>query len=854
MTAERLGDCEKCPLNERPVVPGYGPKGGLVVVGEAPGQNEARRGRPFVGDAGEVLRQVLKACGQDPDEVYYTNAVVRHPVGNKTPGMIPIRACNDRLHDELADVTPTKILSVGGVALTALTRAKRVLPITKERGLAQWVEVGGKQVLYVPSIHPALVLRDPDMFPDLVFDVQKLLRIEAPHPEIPVDTYVAESWDDLEGRLQELASATVISCDLETYGFNPIYKPLLSIGFGAADDVGGASVIVPEELIAEKRVNDLVWEFITEVPSRFVFHNAKFDLQFLRHYHGRWYPDDVLMGDTMLLHYLHDERPIGRYLGHSLKDIARTWYDVPDYHWDFEAFYATPKEERDYAGLYRYQGQDCVYTARLAFDIPTRLEEEMDEDGSEWFDPLGVHDRILMPGARAFAQAEYHGTYIDQPFFQTMGADLEAKSEASRKALEVVAGEGFNPGSPAQVKAFIQTLGTITKLAVHRGYMRQTDDVTTDRETLEAMIRLWGKDDDRSKILQHIIDYRNAQKTLQTNVNGLLSRIDPDGRIRPSFQLAGTATGRLSCSNPNFQNIPAYSEYNVRAAFAAPDPDHLFVEVDYSQLELRVAAWLSQDPDLIDVFRSGKDIHSEVAVAMFHKPAEEITSGERYMAKRVDFGILYGRSAKALAEGPEMDYLVDRLGGERWSLEQAEVYVRRFLDGFPRLRDWMEEVAKGAVRDHYVDTPLGRRRRFPYITKSNVGHTRRQAVNTPIQGVASDLCLEALVRISKRTHEFGGQVLFAVHDSVALEVPVRSIAKAVEILRYEFEENLSIDPMGIPFPSDIEVGRNWGNLTKYDDPTDKGKVGAAITLEPRSSRARPPAKRGGRSAIGGRHR
>src|SRR5688500_17261703 len=121
----QLGDCEKCPLNDRPIVPGYGPKGGLMVVGEAPGASDARRGKPFISDAGALLREVLRACGQDPDEVYYTNTVIRHPLGNKTPGLTPIRACNDRLFQELQDVSPTKILSVGGVALTGMTRAAR---------------------------------------------------------------------------------------------------------------------------------------------------------------------------------------------------------------------------------------------------------------------------------------------------------------------------------------------------------------------------------------------------------------------------------------------------------------------------------------------------------------------------------------------------------------------------------------------------------------------------------------------------------------------------------------------------------------------------------------------------------
>lgn len=807
MTIELLGDCDKCPLKDRPIVYGYGPHGGLAIVGEAPGASEARRGKPFVGDSGILLRETLRALGQDPDEIYFTNAVIRHPPGNKTPTMTPIRACNHRLMEELAQVAPTKILTCGGVALTAVSQAGRVLPVTKLRGRAQWVDVGGHTSLLVPTIHPAAVLRDPNMFPDFMYDLEKWLRVEAPMPDPEVETIICHSRRNVRGMLEMLEAASVVSCDLETYGFNPFSDDLISIGFGAiAEDGAGLSVIVPEGILPLVR-GDL-WNWMTAPKRNLVFHNAKFDLQFLNRYFDAPLPDETHVGDTMLLHYLVDERPIGRYLGHGLKDLARTRYDVEDYAWDFEAFYATEKSERDYNGLYHYQGLDCYFTIRLFFDLLEEVAAEQRDDGSEWFDPLYVHSQILVPGAQAFALAEYHGTYIDRPFFEHLGQRLEHRLERRLAALKVWASEDagmadFNPGSPIQVQQLAYE--------VYR-FPGRGDGV--DREHLEAMIRQRPRTR-AAKVLQHIINWRNDKKVADTYVTGLLEKVDTDGRIRPDFQLAGTATGRLSCRNPNFQNIPAYMAWPVRQGFAAP-PGFVFCEADYSQLELRVAAWLSQDPDLIDVFTSGKDIHAEVAVAMFGKPAEEITEKERYMAKRVDFGIMYGRSAKALAEGPEMDYYVDELGGERWSIEQAELYVTRFLEGFLVLREWMKTTADNALKHQWVDTPLGRRRRFPYVTRAMVGHLRRQAVNTPIQGVASDMCLTALNRLSQRLEEFGGHILFAVHDSIAMEIPADKMAVARPIIQYEMSDpdRLPIDAAGLPFPCDIEVGPNWGQLAK----------------------------------------
>lgn len=804
----RLGDCEKCPLNTRPVVSGYGPKGGLAIVGEAPGAQEARRGRPFVGDSGALLRQTLRAVGVDPDEVYMTNAVVRHPPGNKTPGMTIIRNCQHRLMEELAEVRPTKILTVGGVALTAVLQASRVLPITKMRGRAQWIDVGGRNVLLVPTLHPSLVLRDPEYFRDFANDIQKWIEVEEPEPDPVVETIVAWDLPTIEKYLDFMGHASAVSCDLETSGFNPKYNALYSIGFGVIDqDDEGVSLIIPREVLPLPGVKDLLWEWMWAPHRNLVFHNAKFDLQFLMHYFGQFIPKTAHVGDTMLLHYLLDERPIGRYLGHGLKDLARVRYDVDDYRFDFAAFYEDREDDRDYEALYRYQGLDTYFTIRLFYELLTEAAEEFPDQDLR--SVLDVHAEILAPATVSFAEAEYHGTYIDRAFFEDLGRKLERRLDRRLRALRCATEqEDFNPGSPPQVNRLVDSLG----------YKGRHPGSSVDREALEALIRQdKGKRPHprRAKILRTILGWRVDSKVLQTYVTGLLEKVDPDGRIRPDFQLAGTATGRLSCRNPNFQNIPAYMAWKVRRGFAAP-PGYVFMEADYSQLELRVAAWLSEDPDLIDVFASGKDIHMEVATTMFNKPPDDISSAERYMAKRVDFGILYGRSPKALAEGAEMDYLEDELGGERWTQEQAEMYVKRFLDGYPRLRDWMRELADQALRDQYVDTPLGRRRRFPFVNRAMVGHLRRQAVNTPIQSIASDLCLTALTRVNRRLEEedMDAYILFSVHDSIALEVAEGEVERVAAMIREEMTQNLPIETRGIPFPCDIEVGPNWNDVEK----------------------------------------
>jgi DNA polymerase-1 len=830
-----LGDCAKCPLfvdlDYKHLVRGYGVADRLVVIGEAPGASEVSQGRPFVGESGRLIRKVLSQLGIDPDEdVYWTNAVLCRPPGNKTPTPTAIKACNDRLVKvELPMVMPKKILALGGIALSGMMGTPAGLPITKWHGKGMYVKYGpdhgdhpldsytydgcpgcedAGEAFAVATYHPAAVMRDLDLFRDFVRDIQKLISRSSPYGDIPikhvVPTVPKNALDALELLLN---SSGAVSCDIETTGLNPLSDEIISIGFGAVGEGVSPSIIIRRDTLDNDVVGQLrLYDLMSKYDGDLVFQNGKFDLQFLDVFFGMALRPKHFK-DTMILHYVLDERPIGRYAAHGLKDLARIYYDVDDYRFDFNAFFAkranaTPEElEKAYDELFAYQAKDTVYTAMLYDDLGDELLEEyadtMTKDGTIGHKLL---NETLYPGTLAFTEIELYGAMIDVPYLQAKKRDYTKLLDDQLKELQALAWPEFNPSSPVQVqKLFFD----IWKLDSSRGK-------STEREALDSLIK-------RTRSAEHVagirkvIEYRLRSKVLATYIDGMLRRVDADGRLRTDIRIAGTSTGRLSSSDPNLQNIPTLMGPEIRNAFIATE-GHTFVEVDYSQLELRVAAFYSRDKGMLQTFKDGKDIHVAVAATMFRKPEDKVTEYERYLAKYVDFGVIYGRGARSLVEGWEMDYLEEKLGGVRWTLPEAEKFLAEFLAGFPQLTKWMRRQEQIGLTEKFVSSPLGRRRRFPFVTDALRSHIGRQAVNTPIQGFASDICLTSLIKLHAELPE-GAHVLFPVHDAIYFEVETAILDDVLPQIRRTMETNLpaGIDKI-VPVPVKVKIGQRWGEV------------------------------------------
>jgi uracil-DNA glycosylase family 4 len=814
--------CENCVLKDSPLVQGNGSGDGLLILGEAPGGIEAARGFPFVGPAGELLRSTLKGHGVDLDEVYFTNTILCYPPGNKFPGISAIQVCASRLESEVCLVNPKKILTVGGVGLTAATRLSRMATITTQRGRGIYTTWGGRQIYTVPTYHPSAVLRDPDVFRDFANDIEKWLANDSPLPEPNIQLTVPATGKGVEdfllgvsghppGLVESSVQTGYLSCDIETMGVEALRDKIISVGFCA----GNQAVIVPPDLLSDPRSLRVMHAVLMGGVQRgtLVLHNMKFDLQFLDILFGE-YLHPPRLADTMAWSYCLDERPIGRFKIHGLKALARVHYDDDGYDFDFPAYYKmTPADQKvALPELYAYQAKDVYYTAQLA----AKLRHEVEEESPKL---LAVAEDLLLPATLAFSDIELRGVQVDIPYLESLQKEVELDVEKRLQDLKVLGKkygfDDFNPGSPLQVKKLVYETWRSAKAKVTGDVSgsRAKSATTTNRTVLHALSTT-AQDPEVKAGLQAIIHYRERQKTLKTYINGILARVGDNGRIHSDFRIIGTATGRISSSNPNLQNIPQLLGTEIRKAFV-PTPGYTWVESDFSQLELRVAAALCGDPQLIATFVEGRDVHREVAAMMFSKPPEDVDDFDRDLAKRADFGILYGRTAKALVEGSEFEFLPP--GKHWWTIQEAEFFLRQFLDGFPVLRDYMVSVKAKALRDKMVESPLGRRRRFPLVQRKDKGSIERQAFNSPIQGTASDICIRALIDLHQNLPK-GAYVLFSIHDAIYLEVRNDLVEDLIPYIKKTMSEagQKILPGTGVPFDSKLKVGLRWGEAKSWN--------------------------------------
>jgi len=866
--------CEDCPLLGRPLVQGNGPYEKYLVIGEAPGYTEVKDGIPFVGESGRLLRQTLGACGISPDDVWFTNAVSCHPPENATPGVDEILACRGRLIDEIKRVNPKKILTVGAIALSSITRTFPIPSITKARSIGRMISVGEQKHYLMPTFHPAAVLRQVDLFRDFAEDIVKWRELDSPIPPPKVMKWVSESSFDVSEQLKFLEKASALSCDLETTGLDFVNEEIESVGFGALithGDFDIAGVILRAEDIYP--VRNLLYQFLTTFKGEIAFHNIKFDLQFLWKLFGK-VPELKQPQDTMLLHYALDERAEGRYQVHGLKHLSRR-YDIADYHWNFKKFYSLPREERPYDELFDYQCLDLYVTIKLLHDlsedilaedpqlmmlvvdhlIPAQLaytkmeirgtkidkehlkalrEELLEDLGNllstlqEAAEPLGMYQeeipfdilndklKLLVAYPKpeevtgAYVELELREYYVRTGYYKTRRMVTRVENEIRGLAESVglyQAGQDFNPNSSHHVKKFVAELGL--------------DTPSTQREDLWlAMAHQNITMETRPKLrttIDSLIDYRMKTKILSTYVDGLLSSLDVNDRVHMDYIIPGSGTGRPACKEPNVQNIPQVMGPAIRNAFIV-DTDWIFGTADYSQLELRIVMHLAQDKVGIQAYREGRDIHREVASAMFRKPSEEITFFERYLAKYVDFGLIYGRGIKSLIEGWEMEYLV-QMGGKRWTYQEAKHFVDVFLGEFEGVNQFIETQQRKVLKQGYIKTLMGRRRRFPFIpsNRKQIGYIQRQAVNSPIQSLASDLNMSAMYRILRRfERELPGwaYVLYTVYDSIEFEFHRSVLTETLTIVREEMEKPpIKLD---VPIQVDIEIGKRWGETKPYE--------------------------------------
>ena len=427
---------------------------------------------------------------------------------------------------------------------------------------------------------------------------------------------------------------------------------------------------------------------------------------------------------------------------------------------------------------------DESYTPEMTtYDLRPLLEARIDE--------LGCHSLLYdieLPLAKVLAEMELIGFKIDVEGIALYGEQLSQMADALKERIYTYAGEEFNIGSPKQLgEVLFEKMNLPKSRKTKTGY-------STDAETLQKLAPY-------HPIIEDILDYRQVTKLKSTYADGLAKAADGEGRVHSAFNQTGTATGRLSSSEPNLQNIPIRTELGriFRKYFVPSSGEHVLIDADYSQIELRILAHISGDENMINAFLSGEDIHTMTASRVFGVPASEVTPELRKRAKAVNFGILYGMGEYSLSEDLGI------------SIAQAKKYIQSYLAGFPAISAYLDAIKEQARRDGFVTTMHGRQRRIAELASSNKNlqhFGERVAMNSPIQGSAADIIKIAMVKVSDALRKSGidARMILQVHDELLIEAHRDVAQQAYDILVDSMENCVSLS---VPLDVDAHVGNNW---------------------------------------------
>ncbi len=592
----------------------------------------------------------------------------------------------------------------------------------------------------------------------------------------PHEYQLIETEEDARKLFDLFVTKQILSLDTETTSVNPIDAELVGLSFAAEEGKAFYVAIPAEREKAERIVN--IFKPLYESPDILkIGQNIKYDMEVLMNYGVRL---SAPMFDTMIAHYvLQPEQK------HNMDILAETLLNYQTVHID-ELIGPKGKGQKSMrdlspASVCDYAAEDADITLRLYNVLKPRLKETNVEQ---------LFYDIEMPLVPVLADMETTGVRLDTEALAETSKVLTERMKQIERNIYELAGHEFNIASPKQVG---EVLFGEMKI-VEKPKKTKTGQYVTSEEVLQQL---------RSKapIVADILEHRGLKKLLGTYVDALPKLINPrTGHIHTSFNQAVTATGRLSSSDPNLQNIPVRGEdgKEIRKCFI-PKPGELFFSADYSQIELRVMAHLSGDKNMIEAFREGYDIHAATAARIYKEKIEDVSRDQRTKAKRANFGIIYGITVFGLAERLEI------------SRDEAKQLIDGYFETFPDVHAYMEK-AKELAREHgYAETFFHRRRYLPDITSHNAtvrNFAERNAINAPIQGSAADIIKIAMVKIYERFRKEGirSKMILQVHDELNFSVVPEEKEKVERIV---LEEMQNAYPLQVPLVADSGWGKNW---------------------------------------------
>lgn len=577
--------------------------------------------------------------------------------------------------------------------------------------------------------------------------------------------------------LQNLKKQKSVCFDTETTSDNPLEAKLRGIAF-SWEAGKGFYLPFPEDDIKVREYVEQLRPFFEDENIQKIGQNLKYEIKVLAKY------DLQVKGplfDTMIAHYL-----INPDMRHTMGILAETYLNYTPQLLE-ELIGKKGKNQRDINDIsLEQQTEYAVEDADVVLQLKKHFEPELKEAKTE-----KLFQEVEIPLVRVLADMELEGIKLDEEFLKSLSIELEKDIKELEENIYEKAGEEFNIGSPKQLGIIL-----FEKLElVKKPKKTKTGQYSTGEDVLSVLAT-------EHEIVRCVLDYRGLVKLKNTYIDALPTQVEnTTGRVHTDYIQTVAATGRLSSNNPNLQNIPIRTERGreVRKAFVPRDENYVLLAADYSQIELRIIAALSQEENMIKAFQKGEDIHTSTAAKVFNVPLEEVTREQRSNAKTVNFGIVYGVSAFGLSNQTSL------------SRSESKELIETYYATYPQLRNFISEQVDFARENGYVQTVLGRRRYLKDINSQNAvvrGAAERNAVNAPIQGSAADIIKLAMINIHKKLKEgnYKTKMLLQVHDELVFDAYKDEVEQVSKMIKAEMENAFKLD---VPLEVELGIGDNW---------------------------------------------
>lgn len=732
------------PICHESGIQGYGdPTHKLMFVGISPREAEIKANKPDQGPAGQLIDQILESIGWNPKHSYHTNAVC---FMEKEPTPEQIKGCQPRLLQEIEAYKPRFVVCLGHTPADSFG--------IKHRGWVHSRSIHSHTFYIMYTYHPSSVFQGNHFVYDIVRDFQKIPLVMNPDWPIrfPTNSLNALDYEVIDDPiraqkvLDNLSSNTRVALDIETRLHDPNTDDLDVF----ADDLRCLSLYDGESSVVftNEACKDLRWP----TTQTWTFHNGPFDIMGMQQYLNVNLP---LVEDTQYLSYARDEfrgmpPKFRRTTMNKLEDLTAEYFGDIDYKTVTKSYWRKHIEPPAH-DLHLRNAKDAFYTYHLV-DILHRLE------------PCPAYKSLLIPGGITFAEIVHHGVYIDMKAHHDLAVEW---GTVYIKLFAAIHKHVNNPSSPKQLSNYIYGEDG---LALPGG-------PSTAKDLLKELDH---------PFTTGVVEMRNLEFLLKNWVYMLPEHIKRDGRLHPNVLLHGTETGRRSYHAPPMGTIPKHGEqlFKIRTLFAAPTEDHVIVEADYSQIEMFVAAYLSEDTQMLSDLTTiqtsiGKsDMHYATASHLgLHEIGTLTADDARQIGKTANFLMLYGGGAAKLQQ---------TLGKKNIhvSLSFCQILIDSWRSHYSQFARWADKTWKQANDQGYISTPFGRYRRFPLITDPS---WRSQVINFPVQSTAGDYTLSSIIELHPLLKPLDAHILFDVHDSIVLEVPRAYLDETLSLVRQVME-------------------------------------------------------------------